>query len=430
VVRILLVDDEPTIRLSLGDALRSAGHVVSTAADGAEAIQALRRELPDLVLCDVRLPKVDGMTLFREVRGRWPGVPVLLMTAYAAVSEAVAALKEGAADYVTKPFGVDDILARIDRLFVQDRADATDENDPGHWALLGESGAIHRLRKQIRAYAQSDAPVLITGEAGTGKGLVAKLLHDRSPRSRGPFRGIDCRSSPELGTPIAWKLGRRNDASARVREAGSLLLDEIGELATDRQHALLGVLDSNSELRPISTTHRDLEQGVSTGRFLEDLYHRLSVLELELPPLRARRADLPMLVEGLLDRSSPRPEISKGAMDALAAYPFPGNLRQLEQILKRAAAMSNEMPIEEHHLPSEVLGLARVEHEQLRPSSGVHRISDAAEAFEREDLIRALDSAGGERREAAKLLGISLGAFDERARRLGISDRLGFIRDG
>jgi two-component system response regulator AtoC len=448
-LKILLADDEPTIRLSIADALEDAGHTVRTAKDGADAWEVLIDEPIDLVLTDIRMPRMDGITLFRRIRSEYPTVDVILMTAYAEIDDAIAAMKDGALDYLTKPFDVEELMVRIGRLQERRGLEAEleaartelERRDPSRM-IVGDSPSMLRLLSIVETVADSEAPVLITGESGTGKELVARTVHQLSPRRDGPFIAVNCAAFPEtlleaelFGHERGAFTGAHQSREGRFQAAagGTLFLDEIAEIPSTAQAKLLRVLQDGTfeplgtnrtvqaDVRIVSATHRDLRERLADGRFREDLYYRLNVLDLHIPPLRERRTDLPMLVEHFLQKYTRPgrgvPSLSPPAFAALTEYPFPGNVRELEHAVHRAVVLSRGETIELSHLPEPISGttepnLSRAEDAAANGTNGAHgeglvTLQDAVKAFEREYLMRALKAAEGKKSRAAELLGIS-----------------------
>ncbi len=439
-LEILLADDEPSIRLTVADALEDLGHRVTLAADGAEALDEIERHVFDVVISDIRMPKADGMTVFRRLRARSPNTDVILITAYAAVSDAVEALKEGAYDYLTKPFDIDEIKLRVSRIAQKrslerelDEARAQlAAKDPGQ-IIIGRSNAMIRLLDLIETISSSDAPVLITGESGTGKELVAKTIHNLSPRSEQAFVAVNCAAFPEtlleaelFGHERGAFTGavKSRDGRFQLAHCGTLFLDEIAEIPPMAQAKLLRVLQEgvieplgtnrpmDVDVRVVSATHRNLKQRIRDGLFREDLYYRLNVLDVPIPPLRDRRGDLPILVEHFLKRMTPKgkppPAIAPRAWAALAEYPFPGNVRELEHAVQRATVLSRGGEIDIGHLPEDIAGVPTLEptpatevQDHLRP------LAQAVKEFERAYLERALKESEGRKARAAELLGIS-----------------------
>ena len=447
---ILLVDDEPTIRLTLGDALRAVGHNVTTAADGAEALAHINSTIFDVVITDLRLPKTDGMTIFRRVRAEAPEVDAILITGYGEVSEAVTALKEGAHDYITKPFDTDEILLRVERIAARralerDLREAREElAESRHTGgLVGRSPQMVRLLDRIETLAGSDAPVLITGESGTGKELVARNLHDLSPRRGKTFVAVNCAAFPEtlieaelFGHERGAFTGavRRREGRFKAADGGTLLLDEIGEIPLPVQAKLLRVLQEGAieplgtnqivkvDVRLVSATHRNLKELIASGRFREDLYYRLNVLDIPIPPMRDRHGDLPILVEHFLRRYArgDAPSISPRAWAALAEYAFPGNVRELQHAIEHAVVLSRGNEIDLTHLPLDIAALGSPP--PPGEDAGLRALSVAVREFEREYLLRALRLTDGKKGRAAELLGISRKNLWEKLRGHGVSD--------
>jgi DNA-binding NtrC family response regulator len=456
-LEVLLVDDEPSIRLSVGHALRAAGHDVTLAADGAQALALIESRVFDVVVTDVRLPGLDGMSLFRRIRALAPETDVILITAFGTVEDVVAALKEGARDYLTKPFDTDEVCIRVNAL--AERRSLQRELSAAREALaarapdktiVGRSPAMVRLLQRIETLAQADLPVLITGESGTGKELVARSLHALSDRRSKPFIAVNCAAFPEtlieaelFGHERGAFTGavRRREGRFAAAHGGTLLLDEVAEIPLPAQAKLLRVLQEgiveplgtnagvHVDVRLISATHRDLKQWIAAGRFREDLYYRLNVLDIAIPPLRERRGDLPMLVEHFMRRRAAQgttsPGISPRAWAALTQYPFPGNVRELEHAIEHALVLAQGGEIEVEHLPADIRAMvaaAPVAAATPAPASELRALGQAAKEFERAHLQRALEVAGGKKARAAELLGISRKNLWEKMRAHGLSE--------
>ena len=450
-LEILLADDEPTIRLSVGDALRQAGFNVTTARDGAETLRLLEERRFDVVLSDIRMPKADGMTVFRRVREKSPETDVILFTGYGEIADAVRAMKEGARDYLTKPIDTDEIVVRVTQLAERhalrrelDEARRALARTHGDQRIIGRAPSMIRLLDRVSTLSGSDAPVLITGESGTGKELVARSLHDQSERRDGPFVAVNCAAFPE-SLLEAELFGHERGAftgAIRAREGrfkaahrGTLFLDEIAEIPMMAQAKLLRVLQEGTieplgtntaiqvEVRVISATHRNLKSRISEARFREDLYYRLKVLDISIPPLRDRRADLPLLVEHFLNKfarcSDEVQELTPRAWAALSEYPFPGNVRELEHAIEHAVVLSRGEEIDLEHLPEDIAG---VDASGEGESQGFRPLSDAVKSFEREYLVRALRLAGGKKMRAAEMLKISRKNLWEKLRAHNLQD--------
>ncbi len=428
-LNILLVEDEPSILLSVDEALRGEGHKVTTALDGLSAQTALTGKVYDVVISDVRLPRVDGFTLFKKVRHESPKTSFILMTAYATVPDAVVALKLGAIDYLPKPFELEVLIKLLERIerdrslsqhFVSQRLAPQAGEE-----LLGTSPVMERLRELMAQYAVSDEPVSIVGERGTGKRLVALALHQRSPRASKPFVALSCAGFPS--SPGAVELLGAEESHAA--EGGTLYLTELAELPMFAQVRLLRTLKEREagktqgpDVRLMTSSLQPLRELVAGGHLLEGLGERLRVLELPVPALRTRGDDLMLLLEQLLRRaaspSSP-PELSVAALAALSAYPFPGNVRELGSALRRALVVSGGRRVELSHLPAEIAGVqAPLTDSKLEARS----LPEAVRAFEREYLKRVLQKSEGHRARAAQLLGISRKNLWEKLKGYGISD--------
>ena len=438
-LEILLVDDEPSIRLTVADVLRDAGHSVTTASDGEEALNLIEDRPFDLVISDIRLPKAVGMTIFRRLRTERPMTGVILMTAYATVSDAVTAMKDGALDYLTKPFDVDEIKLRVDRYaerrsleieLSRARTELAQKN-PGS-IIIGRSPIMTRLLDLVETISGSDAPVLITGESGTGKELVARTIHTLSPRRDAGFVAVNCAAFPEtlleaelFGHERGAFTGAVKAREGRFKAAsgGTRFLDEIAEIPPMAQAKLLRVLQEGVieplgtnrpvevDVRVVSATHRNLKERIKAGLFREDLYYRLNVLDVHIPALRERRGDLPVLVEHFLKRLTPpgrdAPSISPRAWAALTEYAFPGNVRELEHAIQRAVVLCRAPEIDVQHMPEDIAGPVQARSEAPVPMDGVRPLAVALKEFEHQYLLRALEAADGKKARAADMLGIS-----------------------
>jgi DNA-binding NtrC family response regulator len=449
-LRILFVDDDPDIRAFVCPDLRAAGHEVDEAQDGAQALVRLGSKVYDVIVCDLRMPKVDGLTVLRRTRKEWPTTEVILITSFGAVPDAVAALKEGASDYLAKPFDTAELTFRIDA--IGERLALRRELDEarirlaagGGGELVGESPPMARVRERIAAVAPSDAPILITGESGTGKELAARAIHARSARRDKPFVAVSCAAFPEtlleaelFGHERGAFTGamKRRDGRFKTASGGTLLLDEVGEIPLSAQAKLLRVLQDGVieplgtdtsvkvDVRLLSATNRDLKKRIAEGLFREDLYYRLNAVEIALPPLRDRPGDLALLANHFLRRvipaGTPLPEISLEAWGALTKYPFPGNARELGHAMQHAALLSHGRTIELSHLPEDIVGAVSVEKEGAAVRGP---LSETMKRFEREQLLFALAAARGKRVRAAEMLGISRKNLWEKLKAHGISD--------
>jgi DNA-binding NtrC family response regulator len=448
---VLLVDDEPDIEMLAGDALRDAGHLVTAVKDGAAALELVKVRAFDLMICDVRLPKMDGLTLFRQTRQQSPDTTVILMTAFAAVQDAVAAVKEGAHDYLTKPFEIDEITLRVKRIAEHRallrelevaRAELAKEGISE--VIVGRSVQMLRLLDRVNTIAPSHAPVLLQGESGTGKELVARALHERGARRGKAFVAVNCAAFPEtlleaelFGHERGAFTGavKKRDGRFRAAHGGTLLLDEVAEMSLPAQAKLLRVLQEGVieplgtnesvrvDVRVISATNRNLKERVNEGLFREDLYYRLNVLNIDIPPLRERKGDLPLLVQFFLKKlgktRGAAPRLSQAAWTALSQFAFPGNVRQLEHAIQHALVLAVDSDIDIQHLPRDIAHAGDV---VLTGSPLPRPLGAALKEFEREYLLRALAEADGKRTLAAEILGISRKNLWEKLRMHGFSD--------
>jgi two-component system response regulator AtoC len=441
-LQVLVVDDEPAIRQVLSAALNKAGYPVESAGSAAEALAKLDKTAFDVVLCDVFMPITDGIELIKLARARGHGATFIMVTAFASVDSAIDAIKAGAWDYITKPVHNEEILRRLEQI------DAVrglrEENRTLRRMVMGSdeaafafaSPAMQSADRLITRVAPTDSTVLITGESGTGKGVAARRLHELSARRDGPFVSVNCGAIPE--TLIESELfGHTKGAftsADRARKGlfaqadhGTIFLDEIGELPLSMQTKLLHVLESKEvraiggeatrkiDVRIVAATNRELPAMVREQRFREDLFFRLSMFQIPMPPLRERRSDLTALIKHLLARrvqspGAPRLEIDAEAEELLVAFDWPGNVRQLENVLHRAAILADGGHIHVADLPPEVarVGSAGA---QSEGSSGEGTLRERLRRFEVSLIRRAIDEASGDRRAAAQRLGIGLSSL-------------------
>jgi DNA-binding NtrC family response regulator len=446
---ILLVDDEPELRDVLAEQLIAAGHRVQTASDGSIGADHVRKSLFDVVICDVRLPQLDGLTLFRRIRKDAPGTEVILMTAYSEVSQAVSALKEGAYDYLTKPFDMDELMLQVRRIDEVrslrrelDNARTALSDSESSTCLVGQSPGIRRIQEMIKMVAQSDAPTMITGESGTGKEVVARMVHEQSARKDKPFVAVNCGALAEnlveaelFGHERGAFTGamRKRDGRFKAADGGTLLLDEVAELPLAAQAKLLRVLQEGTveplgtntpvrvDVRVISATHRNLQERIKAGLFREDLFYRINVIELPLPPLRERPGDLPLLINHFLARlsppGSPSPSISPAAWAVLSQYPFPGNVRELSHAIEHAIVLCGGKEIGTQHLPPSMVTVPSSPLDPIEtPTQEIRPLQAAVRDFEHAYLLRALRATEGKRARTAQLLGISRKTLWEKLR--------------
>jgi DNA-binding NtrC family response regulator len=449
--KILVVDDEVSILEVLKGILRRQGYRVRTALCGEEALTLIRAEPFDLLISDIRMGGMDGLALLAEARREQAHLAVIMMTAYAAVETAVEAMRKGAFDYVCKPFKVDELLVTVERALSYENALAENESlketlaspaEVHFGTLIGDHPSMQSVYRTIRKIAQSDSTVLVLGESGTGKELVARAIHECSRRSARPFVAINCAALPDalleselFGHVKGAFTGAMRDKEGlfKAADGGTLLLDEIGAIPMPMQQTLLRVLQEQ-EIRPVggtqmlpvnvrivAATNENLEALIGHGRFREDLYYRLSVIPLELPPLRARRSDIPLLAGHFLARLGAaggrglvlRPEV----LAALSEYSWPGNVRELENVLSRAATLCEGEAITLDLLPAKLQSLAPAPSGTEAPETPSPAVAAGTtlRAFLREKerayLKQALEQHGGSKEAAARALGISLATF-------------------
>jgi len=445
--RILAVDDEQNMRRLLEIMLRQAGYQPLLAANGREALELLRQEGADLVVSDLHMPGMDGLGLLAALRGEGMETPLIIVTAHGEVDSAVAAMKLGASDYIVRPFDLDTLEIAINRALSVTRLKLEnrflrDEAERGQCEMVGESPALRAVQAAIRQVAPEKATVLITGETGTGKELAAHAIHRLSPRNEALFVAVNCAAIPgdmlesELfGHERGAFTGAIKDRTGKfeLADGGTLFLDEITEMPVGLQAKLLRALQVGSierlgghrpievDIRIVAATNRDPQQAVKEGKLREDLYYRLNVFRLDLPPLRERREDIPLLARHFLAHSGC--EASDEAMALLARYAWPGNVRELENVLERAAIVSGRGRIEPRHLPADLAAAPYLAVPPApRPTPDSLSIPQATEALEKSMIQAALARTGGNKSRAARLLEISERSLWYKLSRYGLSD--------
>ncbi|MEE4165260.1 MAG: sigma-54 dependent transcriptional regulator [Desulfocapsaceae bacterium] len=430
-LRILLVEDDEIMRISVQDRLEKYNWHVDTAIDGQQATRLLNRGNYQLVISDVRMPNLDGLALLQFIKETAPYTDVIMMTAYGNVESAVGCLKKGAADYLLKPFDTDDLVIRINRILALQSLKALnlsleDACRQQREKLIGSSCAMQEVYRLIEQAGPSDASILITGESGTGKELVAAALHEAGKRHDYPYIRLNCAAIPD-GLVESELFGHEKGAFTgaasqkpgkfEMADGGTLLLDEIGDLPVSLQAKLLRVLQEHElervggtrtikvDVRIICSTARDLLAEVRKGNFREDLYYRLRVIPIKLPPLRERKEDIPALIKHFLHEYSMKRAIalslSPSAMEYLLDYDYPGNVRELKNIIERASILATDPQISHRFLPAD---LTRAEQEEHGSSL---LLSDAVARAEKDTISKALLKTGNSRTKAAQLLGIS-----------------------
>ncbi len=440
--RALVVDDEPDIRELLEITLMRMGIDSDSAADLAEARTRLEQGAFDVCLTDMRLPDGSGIDLVRHIQRHHPRLPVAVITAHGNMESAVEALKAGAFDFVSKPVDLE-LLRRLINTALEVAGQA--DTPMGEEQLLGRSAAMDSVRRTIAKVARSQAPVFIHGESGTGKELVARLIHAQGPRRDGPFVPVNCGAIPAelmesefFGHLKGSFTGATSDKAGlfQAAEGGTLFLDEVADLPLPMQVKLLRAIQEKAvrpvgaqqelpiDVRILSATHKDLAALVKSGQFRQDLYYRINVIALAVPPLRERREDIPLLVDHLLARiaarwQTPAPRMAEDALAALADYPFPGNVRELENILERAMTLCEGEVIHaaDLQLDAAPAPLAADDDSGVAVSQGLDPYLDTRE---REAILRALEQTRYNKTQAAKLLGISFRALRYRLKKLGI----------
>ncbi|MFK7897508.1 MAG: sigma-54-dependent transcriptional regulator [Myxococcota bacterium] len=452
--RILVVDDERSMQEFLEIFLRREGYDVVTAGDVDTAVLHLESDEIDLVITDMQMPEKTGLDLILAAREISPETIAIVVTAFGTTDSAIAAMKEGAYDYLTKPFKVDELRIVIEkalekkvlssenqRLRKELRSQSRDRN------IIGNSRPMQEVFELVAQVAETKTNVLISGESGTGKELIARAIHDQSDRREEPFIAINCGAIPEnlleselFGHVKGAFTGavQNKDGLFEAASGGTLFLDEIGELSHPLQVKLLRALQEKSirrvgdtadrkvDVRILSATNRRLEEEVAAGRFREDVYYRLNVIQLALPPLRDRQEDIPVLIAHFVKRFADELEKEIEGMDAetcdlLCEYAFPGNVRELENLIERAVALARGPVLGRDLLPATVSTIPTGSETPKIPNEGVDLEQLVAE-YERSLLEEALSLSGGVKKRAARLLGISFRSFRYRLEKLGIED--------
>jgi DNA-binding NtrC family response regulator len=445
--RILVVDDEPNARSALAELLRDEGYVTEVAADGAHALRVLESFDPDVVLTDLKMPVMDGLALLERARPRCPHAAFVVMTAFGSIETAVSAIKQGAENYLTKPLDLDAVSAlvmravekaKLSREASELRARIDQRFKVGN--ILGEHPTMQRLIKTIVQVAPSRATVLIHGESGTGKELIAAAIHQHSPRKDKPFVRLNCAALAESlleSELFGHEKGSFTGAAARREgrfkqaDGGTLFLDEVSEVPMPMQVKLLRFLQERQfervggnetltvDVRIVAASNRDLRERVNEGRFREDLFYRLNVVQLDVPPLRVRKSDIPALAQHFLRRFAAENgrdirDFSNDALKALLVYPWPGNVRELENAIERAVVMCSGELIESEILPGHGNEGGGVEMGILVPGITLDEL-------ERLAIMQALEAVSGSTAKAAELLGVSRRKIQYRLKEWGLS---------
>ncbi len=452
--RILVVDDERSMQEFLEIFLRQEGFQVELAGDVASAVARIEHGDFDLVISDMQMPGGSGLDVLRAAQAVAPETVVVMITAFASTENAIGAMREGAYDYITKPFKLDEIRVVVEKALEKKtlaRENRRLRSELRHRdrdrSILGNSAAMRRVFDLIAQVAENKANLLISGESGTGKEMVARAIHADGERRERSFVAVNCAAIPEnlleselFGHVKGAFTGavQNKDGLFEVAEGGTLFLDEIGELTLPLQVKLLRVLqdktirrvggtsDRRVDVRLIAATNRELAREVAEGRFREDLYYRINVIEIALPPLRERREDIPLLVQHFAKKVAGElgkapPEISPAVLERLLVYPFPGNVRELENILERAVALSRGNRIDLDALPPSVLQPQARPVPHRLPAAGAD-LEQLVSDFERGLLQEALERSGGVKKRAAQLLGVSFRSFRYRLEKLGMDE--------
>jgi two-component system nitrogen regulation response regulator NtrX len=442
--RILVVDDEPNIRRMLSSLLAAEGYSTRVAGDGAGALLALAAGEPDVVLLDLALPGIDGLTVLDTIRQRWPDLPVVMMSGRATLSDAVRATRSGAFHFLEKPLAPEALLLALNGALELRRARELSRTLAaelgGDRVLVGSSAPVQRVRELIARIGPTDARVLITGESGTGKELAATALHAASPRAARAFVRVNCAAIPRdlvESEMFGHERGAFTGASETRRgrfelaDGGTLLMDEVADLGPEAQAKLLRVVESGAiervggerpievDVRVLAATNRSLPAELEAGRFRRDLFYRLNVLHLHLPPLRERLDDVPELVTHFLARLRERhglamPRLGGDALARLRGYTWPGNVRELANLCERLAILHAGREVS----PADLEGLLRAPAPE--PAAEALPLGERLDAFERETIARTLREAGDSVSEAARRLGTDRPNLYRRMRRLGI----------
>jgi len=441
-IKLLVVDDEAIVRESLRDWLSDVGHQVLTAENGPQALEIIKREKPGIVIADLVMPGMDGIELMKRAKEISPDIEVIIITAYGSIPTAITAMREGAYDYIEKPFCPERVELLIEKLV--EHQQLLEENISLHRRLeeryrfeniIAKSPKMQRVIEVIKVVSKSNATVLITGDTGTGKELVARAIHSQSYRKDKPFVAVSCAALPESlleSELFGHEKGAFTGAHAQRRgkfeiaNRGTIFLDEIGDMSANIQVHLLRVLEEKEftrvggnelikvDVRVISATNKDMKEAIANRQFREDLYYRLNVVNIELPPLRERKEDIPLLAQHFLKKFSVEnqkgiTDFSPEATDFLLKYEWPGNVRELENAIERAVILTKNSCIEVADLPQESLTMTH------SASSG----KDLGEV-ERNHILNILNETGGNYSEAARILGISRMTLYNKIRAYGL----------
>jgi len=443
-VNILVCDDKPVMLKFLQEYLEGEGHTVTTACDGEEGFLKFGEIQPEVIITDMKMPKLSGIELLKKVKSVNPDVIVITMTAFATIESAIEAMREGAYDYIIKPFSIDQIKLIMNK--VGEKISLIKENKYLKSQLqtiyrfdnlIGQSGKMKEMYELISRVLDNRATVMITGETGTGKELIARAIHYNGPRANGPFIKVNCAAIPEglleselLGHEKGSFTGAINKKEGKfeIADGGTIFLDEIGEVPVSIQVKLLRVLQTREfervggnqtikvDVRIIAATNRDLTQAIAEGRFRSDLYYRLNVVPISVPPLRERITDISILTEHFIKKFSeenrrPAMKVTKEAMEAFIKYSWPGNVRELENIIERIVILSKNTTIDLADLPAHLLPKDNQLEQLSVPSVGKHKMTEVVDYIEHKMIEEALKMTNGQQTQAAEILGINRGSL-------------------
>ena len=451
---ILIVDDDPALLQSLKEILEAEGYEVATAADGEQGLALIKEQAFDLVLSDLALPGLDGMELLKYLRREQPACPCIIITGFGSITNAVTAMRHGAYDYFTKPVDPTELRLVVGRALEHRRLKWENlhlkkqlQRRFGFANMVGNSDPITKVFELIRKVAESDSNVLILGESGTGKELIAHAIHYNSPRTEGPLIPVNCAAIPEelleselfghergaFTHAVRTRIGRFEQANG-----GTIFLDEISEMSPGLQVKILRVLQDHSferiggiktirvDIRVIAATNRNLEELVSQNKFREDLFYRLNVIPIRVPPLRERASDIPLPVQHFLEvfsrtKKKPLRRLSPAVQDLLCRYPWPGNVRELENLMERLVILTEGEVIEVTDLPEKFqrLILPPLEKPEDFPERGIH-FTDAVQSFERNLILKALRQSNWVKSQAALLLHLNRTTLLEKMKKQNI----------
>ncbi|MBW1935510.1 MAG: sigma-54-dependent Fis family transcriptional regulator [Deltaproteobacteria bacterium] len=439
--RVLIIDDELNMRHMLQIMLSKSGYEAETASNGFEGLEKMKESNFDFILCDLKMPKMDGMTFLKKSREQHPGKTFIMMSAYGSIDDALEAMKIGAYDYISKPFKTDEVLLTLKKAEERERLKAENislqkkirkiEQRYSFGNIVARSEAMRHVFELVSRVADHKTTVLITGESGTGKDLIARAIHESGSRASGPMVSINCGGIPEnlLESELfGYKQGAFTDAvkdkPGRFEEAngGTIFLDEIGDLPLPLQVKLLRVLQEQEitplggvgskkiDVRVIAATSKDLKKETEENRFREDLFYRINVMTIHLPPLRERRGDIPLLIGYFIDQFNKKlgkevEGLSSEAMPILMGYGWPGNIRELENVIERAVLLARDRWITPEELPSSITSDQAISAPVI--PEGTLSIKKASKLLERDLIKKVLDLTGGNKTQAAKILEIS-----------------------